>query len=137
MAGRIKKPRRLVAAALGVVARRSTDVLVHEDPEVAAALRFIHDRAGQPIRVYDAVAHLGDARRTFEIRFRQALGRLIHTEIQRTHLERAKQLLLQTDLPLPRVARACGFGSPSYLAAVFRRQLGVTPIKYRANNRNR
>jgi LacI family transcriptional regulator len=137
MAGRVRKPRRLVAAALGVVARRSTDVLVHEDPEVAAALRFIHDRAGQPIRVYDVVAHLGDARRTFEIRFRQALGRSIHTEIQRTRLERAKQLLLETDLPLPRVARACGFSSPSYLAAVFRRQLGVTPIKYRANNRNR
>jgi LacI family transcriptional regulator len=137
MAGRVKKPRRLVAAALGVVARRSTNVLVHENPEVAAALRFIHDRAGQPIRVYDVVAHLGDARRTLEIRFRQALGRSIHAEIQRTRLERAKQLLLETDLPLPRVARACGFGSPSYLAAVFCRHLGVTPVKYRANNRNR
>jgi LacI family transcriptional regulator len=137
MAGRVRKRRRLVATALGVVARRSTDVLVHEDPEVAAALRFIHDRAGQPIRVHDVVADLGDARRTLEIRFRQALGHSIHAEIQRTRLERAKQLLLETDLPLPRVARACGFGSPSYLAAVFRRHLGVTPVKYRANNRNR
>jgi LacI family transcriptional regulator len=137
MAGRVKKPQRLVAAALGVVARRSTDVLVHEDPEVAAALRFIHDRAGQPIRVYDIVSSLGDARRTLEIRFRQALGRSIHEEIQRTRLERARQLLLETDLPLPKVARACGFRSPSYLAAVFHRHLGVTPVKYRANNRNR
>jgi LacI family transcriptional regulator len=137
MAGRVKRPRRLVAAALGVVARRSTDVLVREDPEVAAALRFIHDNAGRPIRVYDVVSNLGDARRTLEIRFRQALGRSIHEEIQRTRLERAKHVLLETDLPLPRVARACGFGSPSYLAAVFRRHLGVTPIKYRANNRNR
>jgi LacI family transcriptional regulator len=100
-------------------------------------LRFIHDRAGQPIRVYDIVSSLGDARRTLEIRFRQALGRSIHAEIQRTRLERAKQLLLETDLPLPRVARACGFRSPSYLAAVFHRHLGVTPVKYRANNRNR
>lgn len=137
MAGRVKKPQRLVAAALGVVARRSTDVLHHEDPDVAAALRFIHDNAGQPIRVYDVVADSGDARRTLEIRFRQALGRSIHTEIQRTRLERARQLLLETDLPLPKVAQACGFGSPSYLASVFHRNLGVTPIKYRANNRNR
>jgi len=137
MAGRVKKPQRLVAAAHRVVARRSTDVLVHEDPDVAAALRFIHDRAGQPIRVYDVVDHVGDARRTLEISFRQALGRSIHAEIQRTRLERAKQLLLETDLPLPRVAQACGFGSPSYLAAVFRRHLGATPVKYRADNRNR
>lgn len=137
MAGRVKKPRRLVAAALGVVARRSTDVLVHEDPEVAAALRFIHDCADQPIRVYDVVAHLGEARRSLEIRFRQAVGRLIHAEIQRTRLERARQLRLETDLPLPRVARACGFGSPSYLAAVFHRHLGLTPIKYRPKHHNR
>ena len=137
MAGRVKRARRLVAAALGVVARRSTDVLVHEDPEVAAALRFIHDRAGQPLRVYDVVSNLGDARRSLEIRFRQALGRSIHAEIQRTRLERARQLLLETDLPLPKVARACGFRSPSYLAAVFHRHLGVTPVRYRAHNRIR
>lgn len=137
MAGRVKIPQRLVAAALGVVARRSTGVLLHDDPEVAAALRFIHDNAGRPIRVYDVAASLGDARRTLEIRFRQALGRSIHTEIERTRVERAKRLLLETDLPLPKVAQACGFGSPSYLATVFQRNLGVTPIKYRANNRNR
>lgn len=137
MAGRIKKPQRLVAAALGVVARRSTDVLLHENPEVAAALRFIHDNAGRPIRVYDVVASLGDARRTLEIRFRQALGRSIHAEIERARLERARQLLLETDLPLPKIAQACGFGSASYLAAVFHRNLGTTPVKYRANNRNR
>ena len=83
------------------------------------------------------MTNLGDARRTLEIRFRQALGRSIHTEIQRTRLELARRLLLETDLPLPKVAQACGFGSPSYLAAVFHRNLGVTPIKYRANNRNR
>lgn len=137
MAGRIGKPRRLLAAASGVVARRSTDVLLHEDPEVAAALRFIHDNAGRPIRVYDVVASLGAARRTLEIRFRQALGRSIHAEIQRARLERARRLLLETDLALPKVAQACGFGSPSYLAAVFHRNLGMTPVKYRANNRNR
>lgn len=137
MAGCVKKPRRLVAAALGVVTRRSTDVLLHEDQEIAAALRFIRDNAGRPIRVYDVVANLGDARRTLEIRFRQAMGRSIYAEIQRSRLERARQLLLETDIALPKVAMACGFGSPSHLAAVFGRSLGVTPMKYRANNRVR
>jgi len=137
MAGRVKKPQRLVAAALGVVARRSTDVLLHEDPTVAEALRFIHDNAGRPIRVYDVTTALADGRRTLEIRFRRALGRSIGAEIKRARLERARRLLRETDLPLPNVAEATGFGSPSYLAAVFHRELGVTPIKYRAQNRNR
>ena len=137
MAGRSKEPQRLVASALGVVARRSTDLSLHEDPEVAAAVKYIRDNAGRPIRVYDVVAGLGDARRTLEIRFQQALGRSIHAEIQRVRLERARRLLLETDLPLSKIAQASGFSSPSYLAAVFHRHLGVTPVKYRANNRNR
>ena len=103
---------------------------------MAAALRFIHDNAGRPIRVYDVTAALADGRRTLEIRFRQALGHSIGAEIKRPRLERARRMLLETDLPLPKVAEATGFGSPSYLAAVFHRELGVTPIKYRAN-RNR
>ena len=137
MAGRRKRAGQIVARALGVVARRSTEVVLHDDQEIAAALRFIHDNAGQPIRVYDVVASLGDARRTLEIRFQQVLGRSIHEEIRRARLERAKRLLLETDLPLPKVAKASGFGSPSYLAVVFQKDVGQSPMKYRAQNRNR
>ena len=136
MAGHLAKSTPIVAVALGVVARRSTDVVLHEDQEIAAALRFIHDNAGRPIRVYDVVASLGDARRTLEIRFQQVLGRSIHEEIRGARLERAKRLLLETDLSLPKVAKASGFGSPSYLAVVFQKEIGQSPMKYRTNNRN-
>ena len=61
----------------------------------------------------------------------------IHAEIQRIRLERAKRLLLETDLPTSQVAVASGFGSASYLGAMFRRQLGVTPARYRARVRSR
>jgi LacI family transcriptional regulator len=137
MAGSRRKPERIVARALGVVARRSTEVMLHQDQEITAALRFIHDRAGQPIRVQDVVDALGDARRTLEIRFERVLGRTIHAEIHRSRVERARRLLLETDQPLSAVAKAAGFGSASYLAVVFQDEFAVSPIKYRANNRNR
>ncbi len=137
MAGRPKRATQIVARALSVVPRRSTEVVLHEDQEIAAALRFIHDNAGQPIRVYDVVDSLSDARRTLEIRFQQVLGRSIHEEIRRTRLQRAKRLLLETDLPMAKVAKASGLGSPSYLAVLFQKELGQSPMKYRANNRNR
>jgi LacI family transcriptional regulator len=137
MSGHAEKAGNVLARALGVVARRSTEVMLHADQEIAAALRFIHDNAGRPIRVYDVVAKLGDARRTLEIRFQNALGRSIHDEIRSARLERAKRLLLETDLPLPKVADASGFGSSSYLAVVFQKEVGQSPMKYRAKNRNR
>lgn len=131
MSGRIKRPQRILAEALEVVTRRSTDVLAMDDREVAQALRFIHENAGQPIRVDEIVRHLAVSRRALEIRFQRSVGRSIHDEIQRAHLERAKRLLRESDLPLPKVAEAAGFTTPSYLVQVFRQQVGQTPARYR------
>jgi LacI family transcriptional regulator len=125
------KPRRLLVEPLHVVTRRSTDIVALDDPAVAAALHFLHDHAGDPISVGDLVNHLMISRRGLEIRFRKTIGRTISEELQRVRLDRAKRLLLETDLPIPNVAEASGFASPSYLAQVFRRKLGDTPAKYR------
>jgi LacI family transcriptional regulator len=40
--------------------------------------------------------------------------------------------LATTDLPIPKVARASGFGTGEYLATLMRRTTGMTPLKYRA-----
>lgn len=131
MAGRITRPQRQVVEPLWVVTRRSTDIVALDDPEVAAALRFLQDRAGLPIRVQDVVNHLQISRRALEIRFHRAVGRTLHAELQRLRLERAKRLLLETELPVPKVAESAGYHNASYLAQVFRQTLGITPAQFR------
>jgi LacI family transcriptional regulator len=126
-----RKPRRLVVEPLHVVTRRSTEIVAIDDRSVAGALNFIHQQAGRPIQIDDVVRHVAISRRALEIRFRDAIGRTILSEIQRIRLQRAKRLLLETDLPLPIVAESAGFGTPSYLVQVFRQRVGVTPAKYR------
>lgn len=130
-----RKPRRLLVEPLHVVTRRSTDIVALDDSEVAAALHFLHDHAGEPIAVGDVVGHLLISRRSLEMRFRKAVGRTIHEELQRVRLERAKRLLLETDLPILSVAEVAGFASPSYLGQVFRQIFGVTPARYRRQGR--
>jgi LacI family transcriptional regulator len=117
------------------VTRRSTDIVALDDAEVAAALHFLHDRAAEPIGVGDLVKHLMISRRGLEIRFRKVVGRTIHEELQRVRLERARRLLLETDLAVPGVAEASGFASASYLAQVFRRAFGITPARFRRQAR--
>lgn len=131
MSGHAVGSRRLVVEPLWVVTRRSSDMVAIEDPEVAAALRFLQDRAGMPIRVQDVVRHLHISRRALEIRFHRAIGRTLHAELQRLRLERAKRLLLETDLPVPKVAESAGYANASYLAQVFRQALGMTPAQFR------
>jgi LacI family transcriptional regulator len=120
-----------------VVVRQSSDVIEQGDPSVATALRFIKNYAGRSISVSDAVEQARVSRRTLERRFSRALGRSISSEITQCRLERAKRLLLETDLPSHRVAVGAGFGSIKTFNRVFRRATGVSPQRFRQNGNGR
>jgi LacI family transcriptional regulator len=137
MQGQVKTPEKIVVEPLHVVARSSTDVVALEDLGVARAVRFINENTSRPIQVKDIVSAVGISRRTLEIRFRRAIGKSMNEKIQQAHLDRAKRLLMETDLPLPQVAEAAGYNSTSYLAVVFHEAFGMTPAKYRTYARNR
>src|SRR5262249_35113593 len=98
MAGRPPRPTAHRIPPRGGPPRRSTDMLAVEDPELAAALRFISEHACRGITVHDVLGRVALSRRVFESRFQRMLGRSPHDEILRVQLERAKQLLLQRHL---------------------------------------
>jgi len=74
-------------------------------------------------------------RRSLERRFRAAVGHGIHDEIVRCRLERARRLLVGTELSLKEVAAAAGFISADNLGRTFRRAEGTTPFGYRQRHR--
>ncbi|HUO09704.1 MAG TPA: DNA-binding transcriptional regulator [Phycisphaerae bacterium] len=117
---------------IGVIARKSTDALSIGDPDVAAALHFIRENCCSPIGVEQVLARISLSRRTLESRFMRLLGRTPHSEILRCRVERAKQLLSDTDLPIKTLARRVGVCTPEYLSVLFKRTLGTTPSAYRA-----
>jgi LacI family transcriptional regulator len=124
-----KKP--LLLPPLGVTTRQSTETMALRDAALVKALSFIRENAARLIQVEDVTRQAGVSRRGLERRFVQALGRTPAEEIRRVHLERAKKLLLETDLPIPEVASGSGFGSPEYMTYVFRSEFKQTPLKYR------
>ncbi|HWB52833.1 MAG TPA: substrate-binding domain-containing protein, partial [Tepidisphaeraceae bacterium] len=90
-----------------IVTRQSTDTLAIEDPEVAAAVQFIRDNAAQPhVDVPAVLRAVPISRRALERRFEQVFGHTPAEEIRRVRLDRARQLLLETDMPIPNVATA-------------------------------
>lgn len=137
MHGRAAPKSPLLIPPLRVVTRQSTDTLAVQDSALVKALSFIRENASRYLQVTDVARHAGVSRRVLERRFAQALGRTPAEEIRRVHLERAKELLQKTDLPIPDIAEASGFGSPEYLAYVFRTELKRTPLRYRKEIRNR
>ncbi len=122
-------------APLGIRTRQSTDALAIDDPEVSLAVRMIRDEACRGITVQELLRRIPVSRRIFEGRFQKLIGRTPHAEIQRVRMDRSKQLLSNTDLPLAQVAELAGFVHAEYFSVCFKREVGITPREYRMVNR--
>lgn len=116
---------------VGIATRKSTDVLAIDEPLIVRAVQFIRDHACEGIGVPDILRHVPLSRSKLERGFKQHLGRPPKAEILRLQLEQARQLLLETDLPLPEISAKCGFRHPEYFNAVFREKNGKPPGRFR------
>ena len=56
-------------------------------------------------------------------------------EILRVRLNRAKQLLAESDFSLDQIAEKIGFEHTEYLGRIFKKKIGITPAKFRARSR--
>lgn len=137
MRGRAPASRNVAVPPAGIVTRQSTDTLAVHEPDLVQAIGYIREHAVEGIQVDDVLRVVPTSRRRLERLFHDLLGRSPAAEIRRVRIERARDLLATTDLAIPRVARACGFGTGEYLATVFRQATGLSPLKYRAAARAR
>ncbi len=132
-----KPPKRPVLVPPGEVVHRDSSALsADSDPDIAAAISFIHERAYGPLRVDDVLEQTRVSRKTLETRFREILGRGPYAEIRRLRIERAKRLLRETALPLSRIASMGGFSDARHLSVVFRRELDTTPTEFRLSHQD-
>tara|TARA_R110002049_G_scaffold2750_2_gene21490 strand:- start:284074 stop:285228 length:1155 start_codon:yes stop_codon:yes gene_type:complete len=123
--------RETLIAPLGIATRQSTDVVAIDDPEIAAALRFIREHACEGISVKDVLANVPVSRSTLERQMRKYLNRSPQQEIRVVQVKHARELLAATDLSMDQIAQHCGFAHPEYMHVVFRRETQMTPGAYR------
>ncbi|HTV39649.1 MAG TPA: DNA-binding transcriptional regulator [Candidatus Sulfotelmatobacter sp.] len=118
----------------GVVQRRSTEVLAIEDKQMAAAARFIREHACEGIDVSDVLHAVPMSRSTMDRRFIKILGYSPKDEILRVRLNRAKQLLVETDLPLARIAEKVGLEHVEHFSRIFKNRVGMVPSAFRTQS---
>lgn len=63
--------------------------------------------------------------------FRKSTGMPVHAFVVQRRVERARALLVQSDLPVAQVALEAGFAHQSHMARWMKRVLGVTPSSLR------
>ena len=122
-------------APSGIQVRRSSDIYAVADEVVARICRYLREHAHEPLQVEVVARTAGVSRRGLERRFRHELGRSPHAEIQRLRLERARQMLRETSLPIKVVAERNGWSSVQRFMAVFKTQIGQTPGQFRSSGK--
>jgi AraC-like DNA-binding protein len=134
-----------------VLSRRSAEVLVHSRPRLSMlgdmpapegprlsrgglspALRsriydYIESHLEAKISLEGLSSMAGLSPYHFARAFRQSFGTPPHGYLLQRRLERVKELIRDSKLPLSQIALATGFSDQSHLARHFRRQTGMSP----------
>lgn len=119
-----------------IITRRSTETFNIADLPMMKAITFFRENLSQAISILDAARFAGVSRRVLERRFRATLKRSPAEELKRLRHERAKQLLIESDLSLSQIAESAGFRSPSHFGSQFRALSGETPHEFRTRHRH-
>jgi AraC family transcriptional regulator len=93
--------------------------------------QYIEEHLSEPIRVVDLSDMVGLSATHFSRAFRRSLGEAPHVYLIRRRLERARHLMLTSDMALSELAIACGFSDQAHFCKLFRRYTGKTPGAWR------
>ena len=125
-AGRFSGEHHRSFGPLKIVRRATTRLLSLYDKHVSKALELIRNEACFGLTAGKVAKQFPYSRRLADIRFRQATGHSILEEIHKVQLERAKQILLDSDRQIKSISDFCGFKNPNSLRKFFKRETGMT-----------
>lgn len=127
----------IIVPPKGIVVRQSSDMLAVDNPQVAHALRYIWDNyMNKELTVDKVVAATKLSRRPLEIAFLSNVDKTINEEIIHVRLEKAKDMLKETDMSVVDISAATGFTRPNHLFRTFRKHLNISPRTYRLQKNN-
>lgn len=113
----------------------SDKVIPPKDPLIEQAKLFIEQNGFGELSMLELAAELGISPVQLSRRFSKSEGMNPSYYLAQLRLEKVKELLMDTDLPLEKIAVACGYSNGFYLSRVFTKALKTSPSAYRKTNR--
>ncbi len=100
-------------------------------PRLSAIITRMEENLEEPVSPPELAADAGMSTRQLERLFRRYLGKSPKRHYMELRLQKARGLLLQSDMSVISVALASGFTSPSHFSKCYRAQFGRTPYRER------
>lgn len=101
------------------------------NPKLTAIIEQMEANIEDPLSPEDLAGHCNLSRRQLERLFEKHLKVSPQRYYRQLRLNRARTLLLQTNMSVMAVAVACGFSSPSHFSKCYRAQFHISPYEDR------
>lgn len=131
---------RQVSGSLAMPAPAPSDAFVaasnapRVSEQITASARWLEANVDRPVSIDAAAQVAAMSERNFLRRFKSEIGMTPSDYLQRARLNMSCRMLVESSLPVDKVARRCGINSGAQLARLFRKYLSTTPTEYRMRN---
>ena len=106
-------------------------------PKLSQIIQKMEQNIEDPISPSLLAREVGMSTRQLERLFRRYLNRSPKRYYMELRLQKARNLLMQTDMSVINVALACGFASPSHFSKCYRAHYETTPYRERGAHATR
>ncbi len=101
--------------------------------QMILAEKFIQDNYNQDhLSLRHVCSHIFMSISYFSLLFKEHTGETFVEYLTRIRMEKAKELLVNTQLKTYEIASRVGFGDPQYFSVIFKRSTGMSPKEYRS-----
>lgn len=100
-------------------------------PQIKQSCDYICLHLEEKLDIHTLASRLGYTDYYFSNKFKKEVGMSVRDFIMKQKVEKAKHLLVSTNMEVQDISDTPGYGSQSHFGDIFRRETGMTPREYR------
>ncbi len=107
------------------------------DDNIQNAVYYINENLSEPLSVQSISKNAGISKSALYRGFHAHFGCTVSRYISRARIEKAIALLADNNLSIEEIALRVGFADGSYFSKSFKKEKGISPLKYRKKSREK
>lgn len=119
---------------IGIRVNKKKRMIVNQ--EVLRAIDFIHDNYNQDLSLKQVAHHINLSTNYFSLLFKNELEMNYSDYLNDLRIDKAKQLLMKTNLKSYEIAEKVGYHDNTYFSKVFKRYMGMNTSDFRKQHCN-
>ena len=102
-----------------------------ETRPIRTTKQYIQEHYHEPLKLEEISKMVGFNSTYFSGLFKKETGKNFSDYLMEVRFNRAKELLIEEDMPIADIAEEVGYCDLKYFSKIFKREMGINPSKFR------